>query len=87
VEIRVGFNTGEELTELWDGKEPIHDLVYEKPARVVRAEIDPLDKILLDINLLNNSYTLKPSPKPALKWAARFLFFVQNLIQSMSFFV
>lgn len=87
VEIKVRFDNGEEVTEQWDGKDAIYDLVYEKPARVVWARIDPSDKILLDTNLLNNSFTLNPSPKPALKWAARFLFFVQNVIQSMSFFV
>jgi len=86
VEIAVRFENGEQITERWDGKEKVHDLVYEKPSRVVSACIDPESKILLDANLLNNSYVFHPSAKPALKWTARFLFFVENLIHSMSLF-
>jgi hypothetical protein len=87
VEIRVTFDNGEEVTEHWGGKEKVFDLIYEKPARVVSACVDPQNKILLDANFLNNSYTLKPSVKPALKWTARFLFLVESLIHSMSLFV
>ena len=86
VEIAVRFDNGEEITEHWDGKEKVYDLVYEKPARVVSAWIDPQCKILLDANLLNNSFVIRPSAKPALKWTARFMFFVENLIHSMSLF-
>jgi hypothetical protein len=53
---------------------------------VVSACIDPETKILLDVNLLNNSYIIRPPAKPALKWTARFLFFVENLMHSMSLF-
>ncbi|MCX6223516.1 MAG: M1 family metallopeptidase [Bacteroidia bacterium] len=86
VEIAVRFDNGEQITERWDGKDKVYDLVYERPARVVSACIDPASKILLDANLLNNSYVAHPSSKPALKWTARFLFFVENLIHSMSLF-
>ncbi|MFA5814411.1 MAG: M1 family metallopeptidase [Bacteroidales bacterium] len=86
VEITVRFDNGEQITEHWEGKDKVYDLVYEKPTRVVSACIDPAGKILLDANLLNNSYVVHPSAKPALKWTARFLFFVENLIHSMSLF-
>ncbi len=86
VEIRVRFENGEEVTESWDGKDKIHDLVYEKSSKVVSACIDPETKILLDKNLLNNSFTAKPSAKPALKWSAGFLFLIENLMHAMSIF-
>jgi len=86
VELVVKFDNGELITEHWDGKEKIFDLVYEKPTRVVSACIDPSNKILLDANLLNNSYVVHPNAKPALKWTAQFLLFVENLIHSMSLF-
>ncbi len=86
MEILVRFDNGEVVTEKWDGKDKIHDLVYEKPSRVVSAWIDPQSKILLDANLLNNSFTLQPSAKPALKWTAKLLFFLGNLIHSVSLF-
>jgi len=86
VDIAVRFENGELVTEHWNGRDKILDLVYEKPARVVSAWIDPESKILLDANLLNNSFAIRPSAKPAMKWTARFLFFVENLIHSMSLF-
>jgi hypothetical protein len=86
VEITVRFDNGEQVTERWDGKEKVFDLIYEKPTRVVSACIDPDNKILLDSNLLNNSFTVNPSTKPAMKWTARFLFFIENVIHSMSLF-
>lgn len=86
VDVRVVFENGDVITEHWDGKDKVHDLIYEKPVRVVSASIDPENKILLDINLLNNSFTLSPSALPALKWTARLLFFMENLIHSMSLF-
>ena len=87
VDVEVKFDNGEVVTEHWDGKDKVHDLIYEKAAAVVSATIDPAQKILLDTNLLNNSYTRKPSNGPALKWTAKFLFFVENLFQSLSLFV
>lgn len=87
VEIRIRFDSGEEILEQWDGKDKIHNLFYERADRVVSAAIDPGNKILLDSNLLNNSASVNPSPKPALKWTAKFLFLVENLIHSLSIFV
>ncbi|MFA6127636.1 MAG: M1 family metallopeptidase [Bacteroidales bacterium] len=86
VDVRIKFDNGEVITEHWDGKEKVYDLVYEKPARVISACIDPEIKILLDTNLLNNSFAVRPSSKPALKWTARFLFFVENLMHTVSIF-
>jgi hypothetical protein len=87
VEIRIRFDNGEEILENWDGKDKVFDLVYERNERVVAATVDPEQKILLDSNLLNNSFAVKPSGKPALKWAAKFLFLVENLMHSLSLIV
>ena len=87
VTIRVRFDSGEEIIEPWDGKDKVRDLVYERPDRVVTATVDPENNILLDTNFLNNSFTLKPSRGPALKWGERFLFLVQNMIHSLSLFI
>jgi hypothetical protein len=86
VDIVVKFSNGDVITEHWDGKDKVHDLIYEKPARVVSAYLDPETKILLDENLLNNSFVVRSSAKPALKWTSRFIFFVENLMHAMSLF-
>jgi hypothetical protein len=86
VDIVVKFSNGEVITEHWDGKDKVHDLIYEKPTRVVSAYLDPETKILLDENLLNNSFVVRPSAKPVLKWTSRFIFFVENLMHAISLF-
>jgi hypothetical protein len=86
VEILVHFDNGEEVMEYWDGRERSHDLVYERPEKVVWAQIDPDMKMLMDSNILNNSYTRNPSKLVAGKYAGKFLFLVQNLMQMSSIF-
>ncbi len=87
VEVLIRFDNGDEILESWDGKDRTRDLIYDKPVRVVSAIIDPGNKILLDGNFLNNSFTIKPKTGFAWKWAARFLFLIQNLMQSLSLFI
>lgn len=87
VEILVTFSNGEKLLERWDGQERVKDLIYSRDSWVVSAEIDPEKKILLDQNLLNNSYAIKPQKAYAWKWATRFLFLIQNLLHTFTFFI
>jgi hypothetical protein len=86
VEVAVRFSNGEQVIEHWDGRDKIFDLVYEKPVYVVSACVDPDTRILLDSNLLNNSYVMRPSARPALKWTAKFMFLLENLIHTLSLF-
>lgn len=86
VEILVHFEDGTEVTEYWDGKDRAKDLIYERSSKVEWAYIDPERKILMDSNLLNNSLSTKSNKKPALKYGAKFMFFLQNLMQVISIF-
>jgi len=86
VEILVHFDNGEEIIEKWDGSSRAHDLVYERPEKVEWAKIDPEMKMLMDANLMNNSYTLNPSKMSGVKYSGKFLFLVQNLMQFVSIF-
>ena len=83
-EILVHFDNGEEILETWDGKDRYHILQYERPAKVVWAEIDPKEKILVDKNINNNSYTTESKKLPLWKYTVKFLFWVQNLAQFFS---
>ncbi len=86
VEILVHFENGEEIIEKWDGKSRAYDLIYEKPDKVAWAMIDPEMKMLMDANLMNNSYTMKPSRLSGAKYSGKFLFMIQNLMQFVSIF-
>ncbi len=86
VEILVHFDDGSELTETWDGVDRAHDFIYERPVKVQWAKIDPENKILMDTNLLNNSYTRDPDRKTGLKYGSKFLFLIQNFMQLVNIF-
>ncbi|MCD6346069.1 MAG: M1 family metallopeptidase [Bacteroidales bacterium] len=86
VEILVHFDDGSELTEYWDGIDRARDLIYERPVKVTWAKIDPEMKILMDTNLLNNSYTRNPGKKAGLKYGSKFLFLIQNIMQLVNIF-
>jgi hypothetical protein len=59
---------------------------FVKPTKLKYAEIDPERKIMLDINRTNNSMLLEPqSELPAAKWAAKWLIWLQDFIQTLTF--
>ena len=84
VEVLVHFEDGEEILEQWDGKERSWEFKYEKPEKILWAKIDPEMKILIDVNTLNNSLVIKPKKAVFWKMALKFLFWLQNTMQSFS---
>ncbi len=86
LDVLVRFDNGDEVLETWDGKSRNHELIYERPEKIVSAQIDPEQKILMDIDLNNNSLTKEPGDEPILKWASKVLFWMQNALQSTFFF-
>jgi len=81
VEIKVYFDDGFEQVTRWDGKDRVHRLSFTRKGKIVTAEIDPGQKLLIDKNINNNSYTRKPDKSPIWKYMKQFLFVVQNIIQ------
>lgn len=86
VDVLVKFDNGDEVREIWDGKARSYEFSYERPEKIVWAKVDPDNKILIDTNLMNNSITLEPKRSTALKYAIKFLFMLQNMMQSFSIF-
>jgi hypothetical protein len=87
VEILIHFNNGKEITKYWDGKSRSTEFKFKSAAKVNWAKIDPDHKVLMDVNLANNSYVVRANDKPAWKYAVKFLFWLQNIIQSIVWFV
>jgi len=87
IEILVHFDNGKEITKTWDGKARSYELKFKSSAKIEWAKIDPENKILIDVNLANNSYTLKQDSKPMWKYTVKFLFWLQNIIQSVVWLV
>jgi len=85
-EVLVHFSNGEEITEKWDGRARTKLFSYKRPEKVEWARIDPDNKILIDINLQNNSMTSKPSKSVLWKYTLKYLFALQNMMLNLSLF-
>ncbi len=59
VEIEVAFANGKKVLEKWDGEELWKIYRYTEPAKLNYVQIDPEEKIPLDINWKNNRKTLR----------------------------
>jgi len=85
VELLVTFEDGTTQTLHWSGEEGLKVFEFQDGLKIVSAQIDPQQKIALDIDLNNNSMTLQPEKISLWKYAAKAVFWVQNLMQTTSF--
>jgi len=85
-EVLIKFDNGEEVLEKWDGRDRYIVYRYEKPVKVISAEVDPQRKIWLDCNFLNNGKTVEINHAARYKYLLRWLFWMQNILQSFSIF-
>jgi hypothetical protein len=83
VDLLVEFDDGRRVLERWDGKDRWTRFRYAGPARVVRAVVDPEGKLALDVDRANNSWVQERglARRAASKWAARWMFWLQNLLE------
>lgn len=68
VEIEFTFADGEKRRERWDGQELWKRWEFPRDKELISAQVDPDQKLLMDINWVNNSYTREPKSKSL--WAA-----------------
>jgi hypothetical protein len=82
VEVRVQFADGRVKYETWDGQ--YRWMRFRYPGQKVRAaDVDPFGKIALDIDPANNSWADNApiARRAASKWAMRWMFWLQNLLE------
>ncbi|MCU0457665.1 MAG: M1 family metallopeptidase [Bacteroidales bacterium] len=80
VEILIGFDNGEEVLEQWDGKELYRDFEYTGARKPVWAKIDPDNRIDMDVNRINNSWTYEPDRTAARRMMNKFILLMQMMI-------
>jgi peptidase M1-like protein len=82
VEIRVELADGRVIFETWDGQYRWTRLRYHG-AKVRAADVDPYGKIAIDIDPGNNSWVdnAPVARRAASKWALRWMFWLQNLLE------
>lgn len=86
VEVLVVFENGEKVIENWDGQYRWVRYRYEKPSKVKYAHVDPEHKLVLDVNYINNSKYSETKSFSSYKWASRWMFWLQHLMEVFSFF-
>lgn len=77
-EILIKFADGKEELITWNGESKTKTYKFEKAINSVI--IDPKNKILLDLNLNNNSQTIKQSSLAFTKYALKMMFWLQNML-------
>jgi hypothetical protein len=82
VDVLVEFADGRTAREAWDGEYRWTRFKYHG-AKVTRAVVDPERKIMLDVNPANNSWVDEEgvARRAAVKWAARWMFWLQHLLE------
>jgi hypothetical protein len=87
VDILLVFEDGSETRQRWDGQDTWRLVVEERASRLDYAIVDPDRVLMLDVDYTNNSYQLKDSSLfPAVKWAATWLVWMQDLLSTFAWF-
>ncbi|HEY7182455.1 MAG TPA: M1 family metallopeptidase [Blastocatellia bacterium] len=77
---------GRQWGETWAIKDRWKKFRFTTGSKLVTAEIDPERKVLLDANLTNNSKTDSSGVGGAIRWSSGAMYWVQALMQALSFF-
>jgi aminopeptidase N len=87
VDVVTTFADGQQVKERWSGVDRRAIYVYERPSRAIRADVDPQRALLLDVNYTNNSRTLAPrGGEASLKWAMKWMVWLQDVMVTYAFF-
>ncbi|SOE22434.1 Peptidase family M1 [Spirosomataceae bacterium TFI 002] len=78
-EIEIVYANGTKEIMYWDAKSS-HKTV-EREKEIVSVSIDPKRKNLMDLNYLNNSYSVSPSEGFYIKYTAKTIFWVQRVLE------
>jgi hypothetical protein len=88
VTILATLANGEQRRFAWDGGGRWHRVTLEHASRIVSAQVDPDQVLLLDTNFTNNSFTSEPaSARAATKWAATWMVWLQDQLLTWAFFI
>lgn len=84
VEIEIQFQDGHSLREKWDGQYRWQKFQYNSPHKVTQVVVDPDFTYVSDVNRTNNSMALKPNKLAPLRWASKWLLWLQHALEFMT---
>jgi len=83
VEVRIEIVDGEIITKNWSGEDYVKQYIVE--GEVLSVHVDPQQKLQLDIDLNNNSFTKQKVNGPINKFSWKTANWLQNIFQTLSF--
>ncbi len=83
VEIEYTLKDGRSVLIEWEGVDSVHTLFIPGPEPVVSARVDPQQKIWLDVNWTNNSYTIRDNPTAFFRHGMKSLKFYQQILMGL----
>jgi hypothetical protein len=84
VTVELVFDDGEIFRYQWDGRSRWQKIVEVRRAKLVSAEVDPDNLMVLDVDPLNNSIRLETDRRPAAQMIDSLVFWLQNVFQLTS---
>lgn len=85
VDVLVTFENGKTQILHWSGQEGRKIFKFMNQPKVLSAQVDPQYKLALDVDWNNNSMTLEPRTASLWKYAVKVVFWIQNVMQTISF--
>lgn len=85
VHIEVTYENNIKELVKWDGAQGEKTYEFKPENKITAVNIDPQNKIFLDINFNNNSLTYDPDKKPIIKYAAKSTNWMQTILEYASF--
>jgi len=80
VDVLIAFGDGSTQRLEWDGQTISHTLTFETSAPLAFAALDPDKKLALEVNTTDNSLTIRSQVAPLLRFASRWLFWMQAIL-------
>jgi hypothetical protein len=86
VEICFTFENGDTLMREWNGNETEQIYTFQHSSPLIAAQIDPMNKICLDLNWTNNSKTVSPQKGAFYRhWLNSLKLYQQALVNMLTF--
>jgi hypothetical protein len=83
VEVEIFFENGERVLETWDGISPFKTFTYDTNHKIVKAVVDPSKKLPIDMNWINNSYTVEPDKTGLNYYFSELFLATQRVIETL----
>ncbi len=88
VDVQMVFEDGSEMREHWDGRARWRLFVHEGPSKLEYAVVDPDRVLQLDLHPSNNSRLVEEgSHLASVKWASKWMLWLQDFLESVASFV